>query len=138
MSNKRHIPWIVLSVFILLIAPYIPHHHHEGIPCLVERCEQDSGSGHDYIEHQESLPKPVTATLCIENVQYLTAKSDQKHPASSGHYFIPSADLAPLNRALSSDIDVRTQLLYSAYIIHDLSTEVISSNGLRAPPFTLV
>lgn len=138
MSKKRHIPWIVLSVFILLIAPYIPHHHHEGIPCLVERCEQQNGSSRTYTEHQESLPKSGTATLCVENAQYLTAKPGQINHVSFGLHFIPLADLAPLNRPLGSDLDVRTQLLYSTYIIHDLATEVIPSNGLRAPPFTLV
>lgn len=42
MKKSTYITFTALTVFMLLIMPYIPHHHHEGALCMiVEHCEVD-------------------------------------------------------------------------------------------------
>lgn len=130
---------MILSVLVLLIAPYIPHHHHEGVACVVvERCEQDNAYNDEHTGHQESPNQSSEKSYCVEDATYLTAKSDRNSVISSSEAFNPallfSILLSQFNAVFNSDTDVKTQLMYGEYIITYSSAEIASSNGLRAPP----
>lgn len=81
MKKKANIALVVISVLMVLIAPFIPHHHHEGMACaIMERCLNDNTYNDEHTQHNESSGD--SATLCVENAQYLTSKVEQSNSVS--------------------------------------------------------
>lgn len=127
----------------MLIAPIIPHHHHDGVACVVmERCAQDNAYNDEHTGHQESSNGLEKAALCVENAQYLAAKSELGGKASSNDGLYPpsllySALTPPFDAVPNITIDVSIQLAYGELIFTYQSADAARSNSLRAPPFTI-
>lgn len=138
MSRKHNIAFVVVSVLVLLIAPFIPHHHHEGVACVVmERCEDDDTYNDEHTDHNESSEDSHSNTSCVEDAQFLASKSGQSYKASVENFnpaLLVSFIISQYNSLLPTDVDVRGALMYGDYIITYKSAEIITSNGLRGPP----
>ena len=82
MKKSTYITFTALAVFMLLIMPYIPHHHHEGALCtIVEHCEEDD------IDNDEHTSHNGDNTLCIEDEGFLISKSDIYHNNLTSKFF---------------------------------------------------
>lgn len=138
MSRKHNMTFMVISVLILLIAPFIPHHHHEGMACVVmERCEDDNTYNDEHTDHHEFSEDSQSNASCVEDAQFLVSKVVQNLKAPVGDFnpaLLVSFLISQYNSFLSSDIDVTGVSMYSDYIITYKSTDIIKSNGLRGPP----
>lgn len=139
MSRRVNIAFVVLSVFVLLIAPFIPHHHHEGVACVVmERCKEDNRYNDEHTDHHQLPTDSHSNASCAENANYVAAKSGQINPFSVDD-FNPALFLSLLishyNLLLNADFDSKVALMYGDYIITYKSAEVIGSHALRAPPY---
>lgn len=131
-NKNRHIAIMVLSVFVLLIAPFIPHHHHSGVACaVIERCEQDETYNDEHTDHAGDVEK----TSCIEDAKYLVSQSGSLGDFNSTHLF--PILISTLNIFLCSDDDVEIKLSYGEFLVFYKSLEISRSNGLRAPPSIL-
>lgn len=128
-SRNRHIAIMVLSVFVLLVAPFIPHHHHSGVACaVIERCEQDETYNDEHTNHAGDVEK----TSCVEDATYLASQSNPFGDFNNAHLF--PILISTLNIFLSGNDDVEIRLPYGEFLIFYKSLEISGSNGLRAPP----
>lgn len=147
MKRIISIPFILISVVLLLVFAVFPHHHHGGMPCLtMEVCEDaksccETHHHHDHggcSGHEEGsciIEDAVVVAHLHNELQYKALQSDDCG-LDSAHY-IPIcfivADL--LNFAddalLPPEYPDGRQGDYT-------SADVSSPQGLRAPPFGLV
>lgn len=125
MKKGTSISFVVLATLILFTLSIFPHHHHEGIPCiLTELCENihDDDHGHD----------------CTADQPYIHSQSDTRVKHSISH-----RDFFPLQFLVTSHTDDITQpsftRLKNEYIFLPFytSADVNRLNGLRAPPYPL-
>lgn len=131
---------MVISVLMLLIAPFIPHHHHEGVACVVvERCEADDTYNDQHTDHHDSSDGSESYASCIEKANYIVSKI-QNNKTSVDNFnasLFVAILISQYNSFLCSDVDVRDAQKYGEYIITYKSAEIIKSNGLRGPPSVL-
>lgn len=131
MNRNSHIAIMVLSV-LLLIAPYIPHHHHRGVACaVIERCEQDETYNDEHTDHAGDAED----TSCVEDAKYLVSQSSSLGDFNNTHLF--PILISTLNIVLCGVDDVEIRLPYGELLIFYKSLEISRSNGLRAPPYIL-
>ncbi|MEG0888292.1 MULTISPECIES: DUF6769 family protein [Bacteroides] len=139
MKKKTNIALVVISVLIVLVAPFIPHHHHEGVACaMIERCSEDNAYNDEHTTHNESSAD--SGMLCVENAQYLTSKTKQSNSVCRDNIhpnLLFSVLISQFSLLLNADLDVSGQYMYGEQVIIYKSAEIISSNGLRAPPYIL-
>src|SRR5574344_1159732 len=122
MKKSTYITFTALAVFMLLIMPYIPHHHHEGALCtIVEHCEEDD------IDNDEHTSHNGDNTLCIEDEGFLISKSDIYHNNLTSKFF--PVLISTINSLVNGEIELATSYQ---------SADVNRSNALRAPPYLLV
>lgn len=128
MGKRQHILPMVLAMLITLLAPLIPHHHHDGGACfVVEHCEHDDVPNDDHTSHAGD------DTLCIEGAEYLTAKSLTKQPTLQPELAIVST----VALLLMSDDDHRDAEEWCDPPCHYLAPELSEAQALRAPPTLL-
>ena len=120
-----------LSVFVLLIAPYIPHHHHEGLACMVME-RYDAFCSDKYTDNTTNNEEN---SLCIENSNFLVVKSATASNSCNTQPF--PLLIAAINVIHLSDIRVEEKLSYDKYIDSYKFADINYSNGLRAPPYSV-
>ena len=132
MKKSTYITFTALAVFMLLIMPYIPHHHHEGALCtIVEHCEEDD------IDNDEHTSHNGDNTLCIEDEGFLISKSDIYHNNLTSKFF--PVLISTINSLVNGEIEFATDSDFGYEIsISYQSADVNRSNALRAPPYLLV
>ena len=134
LKKKADITLLVISVLIILIAPFIPHHHHDGLACAVmERCEQDNTYNDEHTDHATDNDG---GSLCIEDATFLVAKSVSQADLSNAHLF--PILISTINEILFGDIYSEIKIPDCRYIEIYKSVDLGSSNGLRAPPYSLI
>ena len=132
MKKSTYITFTALTVFMLLIMPYIPHQHHEGALCMiVEHCEVDDTDNDEHTSHNGDN------TLCIEDERILISKSDTYHDNLTSKFF--PVLISTINSLVSGEIELVTDsdFGYEFPILYP-SAYVSRSNALRAPPYLLV
>ena len=125
MKKKTSISFVVLATLILFTLSIFPHHHHEGVPCIVT-AEKDHPNKHD-ADHGH---------CCASDVPFIVSKWDEQITQEVvalnflSLYFLviplPENTLLPL---LTNNTNRHTfPFLYR-------SANVSHLNGLRAPPY---
>ncbi len=130
LKKKANITLLIVSVLVLLIAPFIPHHHHEGMACVViDCCEQDNFYSEEHTEHSTEEEN----SFCTEHAEFLTAKSNSIVDFKNVYLFsllVPTLGeifFREINNSYCND-----DFVWSKYI------GLNSSNSLRAPPNYLI
>jgi hypothetical protein len=146
MKRKISISFIAVSVIFMLALIILPHHHHDGMVCIVmEVCEEQDNTINDEHTHHNDLPNEEPTETCIAETEYIAppSKDEAKSKISSckncnhNHiYLFPIyffvADFLNLDAGNSF---FKTE--YGGHISSCKSAEAIQLNGLRAPPFAL-
>lgn len=131
MKKIANILLMGLSVFVLLIAPYIPHHHHEGLACMImERYDSFYSD-----EHADDAKHNDDNSLCVENSKFLAVKSAATSNACNTQLF--PLLIAAINVIRLSDVHVEVKLSYGEYLDSYKFADISYSNGLRAPPYSV-
>lgn len=136
MKHPLHIVILSLSTLLIVLMPYIPHHHHDGAECMAkELCVQDEqyNDEHTAHHHDESSHDPQS---CIKHIRALKASQ----PSLDTRRIIP---ILPLLALLTSDIFIQTAILLESEAPHGcdhhyLSHLVDTSHALRAPPYIVI
>src|SRR5574344_127859 len=75
MKRVANIIFLVLSVLLILTVPFIPHHHHENVECVViEHCISNTTTQEEHTEHNERNGS-CKSTSCTIHIQSLKAQS---------------------------------------------------------------
>jgi hypothetical protein len=140
MRVKKYISFIALATLMLLMSGIVPHHHHEGIACMVmEFCESDNAINDEHAHHHDKGNMPYGA-LCVAESDYIVPQThhDLKCKVSScthlNHdYLFPILLLAS---DYLSDISAQASIQweYGECILFYTTTCASSIHGLRAPP----
>ena len=70
------ISFVALSSLVLLILAIVPHHHHEGLVCIVmEICEQDNQVNDEHTDHRELPNDSDHEQSCIAESKYTSPKT---------------------------------------------------------------
>lgn len=132
MKRTANIAILSLSVLLILIMPFFPHHHHEDVECaIMERCLSDNTYNDEHTVHNagsDSSDNP----LCIKNLKSIEVRSKITKDFDAVH-------LLPLLVAIYNyfiiDVNRQATPLYDGYRISYLSRLDSKSLSLRAPPF---
>jgi hypothetical protein len=84
-KQKISISFIAVSVIFLLALIILPHHHHEGLACIVmEVCEQDNKVNDEHTHHSDTPDEEHNET-CIAETEYIAPlfKGESKCKISS-------------------------------------------------------
>jgi len=138
------ISFIALASFILLILAIVPHHHHEGLACIVmEMCEQDNQVNDEHTDHRELPDNSEHNQSCIGESQYIAPQTTNeikcKVFSCQNHDFthlFPILFLAADFLIYNAGISI-SDFKYGEYILFYKSAEANQFHGLRAPPFTI-
>ncbi|MCM1373231.1 MAG: hypothetical protein NC113_10020 [Bacteroides sp.] len=128
MKRNTGFATMLLAVFMLLMVPYIPHHHHNGAICTAtEHCNDDNADNDRHTKHDGDT------SLCIEDEEYLISTSDSLHDSLKPHCF--SILAATINPIVCGDI------VLTDFHAHDYaamaryhSADIVRIRALRAPP----
>lgn len=132
MKRTANIAILSLSVLLILIMPFVPHHHHEDVECIVmERCISDNTYNDEHTAHHADNDSKDNS-LCIKNIQSLKAKSDIHEDLSAVHLF--SLLISTYNEMLV-DVHQQEEPLYDGYKISYKSPIGRGVISLRAPPY---
>lgn len=114
---------------MLLIAPFVPHHHHEGVACAaLELCEQDNTYNDEHTGHATDNEGNF---LCVENATFIVSKSE------STSYLLNTC-LQPIIISTFFDVYREIKKSESKYVETYKPVDFNLSNGLRAPPYSLI
>lgn len=131
MKRAANIILLSLSVLMILIMPFVPHHHHNDVECaIMERCISDNTYNDEHTAHPADNSSKDNS-LCVKNIQSLNVKSGNNHDWSAVHLF-------PLLISTYNEwfVDVYGQEnpLYDGYTISYKSPIGRGGTSLRAPP----
>ena len=133
MKNKLYIAFMAFAVTVMLIATFLPHHHHNGMLCTtVEYCEDDGKYNDEHTHHSSDKH-----AKCIEDSDYLSSKwSVNENDAAAS--FLPLFIIVE-NFILFGDVcedDNNDTSLYRQSLY--TSADVCAVNSLRGPPCLFV
>jgi hypothetical protein len=145
MRRKISISFIAVSVIFLQALMVLPHHHHEGLACIVtEVCGQDNKINDEHTHHGD-VPGEAHNGTCVAEAEYIVPSSkietgckilSCKNDNHNHIYLFPVYFL--LADLLSSDTgNSFFKTAYGEHISFYKSAEATQFNGLRAPPFIL-
>jgi hypothetical protein len=103
----------------------LPHHHHEGVFCVImEHCEHTAD---EHTDHNDEPKDTAHEKSCIAESDYIASEILKETIYSV--LFFPGADL--LHYSID---DFGTQPEYGEYISFYQSATTSRIHGLRAPP----
>lgn len=143
MRSKHNISLGVLSILVLgivLIAPYISHHHHEGVACAFhDSCKRDNVDNDEHNQHNESGDSKDSNISCLENAKYLTSKTVEYNNINknAANPTLPFSFFISQFNNLFNSINEQESSCYDDLCIIYKSAEKIIFNGLRGPPTSL-
>ncbi len=124
-------PILVLSI---LIAPFVPHHHHYDEVCMVmEQCEKDHVCNDCHTSHHDGSSEESEHPLCIKNALTIISNSSITHLRIADYPTIISiiTDWAGL------EIPDREETHIDPYRIFYTLSPGVRIFSLRAPPIAL-
>lgn len=131
MKRAANIILLSLSVLMILIMPFVPHHHHKDVECMVvERCISDNTYNDEHTAHPADNGSKDNS-LCVKNIQSLNVKSGIHHDWSAVHLF---PLLIFTYNELFVDVYRQESPLYDRYTISYKSPIGRGVTSLRAPP----
>jgi hypothetical protein len=145
MRSPVSISFLIAATLILFTLSVTPHHHHEGIPCmLMEHCERGDGANEEHTGHHTATCSDHCQS-CIVDVAYTVSATDGRVKCRIVSLNGKEHDRSLLSffpaHFLVSNLTSDTPGLPSSKFKHrqnktplDPSTEINRLNGLRAPP----
>lgn len=132
MKKTANVTILSLSVLILLIMPFIPHHHHNDVECaIMERCISDNTYNDEHTAHPADNDSKDNL-LCVKNIQSLNVKSGIHHDWSAVHLF---PLIVSTYYEILADVYQQAHPLYDGYTITYRSPIGRGITSLRAPPY---
>lgn len=142
-KQKISISLITLSTMILLILAVIPHHHHEGMACVVmELCKHDNTINDEHTNHCDTSSNKHTQS-CVAEAEFTPPQfyngiksklslGDNQNNDNPFLYYLPVLFLV-------SDLIINAEHSlskseYGEHLTFYKSAEVSRFHGLRAPP----
>lgn len=127
MLKKFYIAMLALATFVLVVMPFIPHHHHDSVACtFIEHCEHDNADNDKHTNHSDD------GTKCFGNGSYISSVSQLVKK---------KADVSLFSLLFCSVVSFIVSLFYPMRIklfvplsIGFSSVSECLSHGLRAPP----
>lgn len=142
MKKYISISFVALSSLVLILLALVPHHHHQGLVCVVmEICEQDNQVNDQHTSHGELPDDNAHEQMCIADSEYTAPKADEKKcnlPSCHNHdfnHFFPIFFLAADILAFDTGTSL-SDYKFGEYILTYKSAEANQFHGLRAPPFS--
>ena len=129
LKRKANITFMVLSIFILLITPLIPHHHHDSAEYIVMDCCHHETEGADNTHQSHSDENP----LCVKNTSFLEAKH-YVSPENETDWSNILRDILLYQKIIESVYSITKNYIYQEYIITYRPIQIGCHNSLRAPP----
>ena len=136
-SMKRVAGMIVMSLATLLIIvlPFIPHHHHEDVECIImERCESDGTINDEHTAHHTGDDGSDSHSTCVKNIRTLIVKSSIQKDLNNV-FAVPL--LCYLTDVLCMDDSCRKDKPYNGDSSSYKSISKERRLSLRAPPYFL-
>ena len=132
MKRAASIFFLSLSALLILIMPFVPHHHHDDVECMVmERCDSDNTYNDEHTAHHQDHDTK-DHPLCVKNLLTLKAKSQVQEDVISVH-------LLPLllwgDETLLSAIRPEGEMLCDGYQMGYVPLVGSRIQSLRAPPY---
>ena len=133
MKKKFYISFVALAVLTVLAPTVIPHHHHDGVACMITgHCDKEDDSMDD--EHAENDMNHGAS--CVSDADYIVPQSDNEtkckvascHNHNHIHFF-------PVPFFLAHPSETASLIDYGGYLSFYISVEANRFHGLRAPPF---
>ena len=138
LKKKISISFVTIACLMLTAIYIIPHHHHDGMFCLImEQCEED-----EHIHTHHNNDHQVPDNTCIAKTYYIIPRthnhvkcndafcSNLTHDNVFTLLFFVEDCLLRLNADYS---EIKPE--YGEYIQYYNSATASQSHGLRAPPF---
>jgi hypothetical protein len=123
--------FIATAGFVLQAVEVVPHHHHDGLPCIAasEHTDLPDGCGHDtcLAESEYIAPKTIDEIKC-------RITSCRNHDFS--HLF-PVLFLAADFLSFTTEIPASGITCGEDILLLYKSSDTGPSHGLRAPPFVI-
>lgn len=128
-KKKTYIAIWAVSVFAILVTLIVPHHHHNGVGCLVmEQCEADNTYNDEHTAHHEEHNGDVA---CVRNFHSLQAKP---YGMDEGLPQLPCSFVASVFNGSLPEVYFAEEIPYDGYVSSYLSAIVSRAVPLRAPP----
>lgn len=138
---KRGISIILfgLGVAMMMVHSLVPHHHHNGEVCFVERvqgcCRYGNDSLHRHNNSSHSHSHSPTCNLLNDLAQVEKSRLIQPLQAIS-NFNIVKDFFTNLSRWISLTVKLElSQSIFSSDTFKHWQTPIISSHSFRAPPF---
>lgn len=144
MKKKVSILFIALAAVMLLVSGIVPHHHHDGVACMiVEHCGKDNSVNDRHTNHPVGdIQHEPSCVAESDYTPYIDSRTKCKisscdHCGSPNHIHLFSilylaADFLPYSAETAS-----ASPEYGEYALFYKSAETSRFHGLRAPPFIL-
>jgi len=126
---------------MLVAVSAIPHHHHDGMFCMImEHCEKDGNINDEHTHHHDDHQVPDHS--CIAKMYYLVTRTNNHvkcnnafcNSLTHNHIFFSLLYLVPDCLRLNLDPS-KIKPDNSEHIIYYKPAIASQSHGLRAPPF---
>lgn len=131
LKKRAYILFLALAAFMLMILPFVPHHHHEMVLCTtVEHCEADDADNDAHTAHNDD------GSSCVEKNEFFFAQS-------TTDFCNPEYHLLPVFIALIGQIagfelyPTQNILRWQSDVVFYTSACLTRINALRAPPSVL-
>lgn len=129
MKKKLYIAFVAIAVILMMVATFLPHHHHDGMLCTtVEYCEDDGKYNDEHTGHSSDH------TGCIEDSNFMVSKWGGISENDASSSLLPLFIIVE-NTILFGDTyhdDTQSHNLYRQSLYK--SADVCSINSLRGPP----
>jgi len=141
LKRRISISFIALSTLMLLVLSFVPHHHHEGIFCVImERCEQDDAVNDEHTQHGDATDNHRQS--CIAEAEYLALQSGNETKCKVSCDNPDHTHLYPIlflvaDFVLHNADKLSVKAEYREYTSFNKSAETSRFLGLRAPPIFL-
>ncbi len=138
MERKRNIFFVMLTALVLLISPLMPHQHHDKLWCAVTQLCLEDTVCQDGTSHHADQSGGGCYTPCIEDANFISSETVHVFKAISLEDFNPLDHFLPFIVQYSSlvcvDSAIQLPSTYGQYVNTYHSAELVTTNGLRAPP----
>jgi hypothetical protein len=145
MKRNVSISLIALATVMMLVSGFVPHHHHEGVACVItEHCEKDDTTDEKHTNHLADNGMHHGQSCVVESdyisnidrrIKSKVSSCDDCDNPDHIHVFPILCLVADFRSYLPGNVTLNPE--YGEYIPSYTSADVRQSHGLRAPPFIL-
>lgn len=131
MKKQSYMVMVLAAVLVLLVASFVPHHHHAYELCtIVEHCEHDNADNDRHTDHADD------GTSCVEEGGFVLSKCQSCYSGvvgKQGPVFAFVASLMVLDEPCPTFISPAPH----GYTLLYIASAHLLGKDLRAPPALL-